>query len=167
MKLGILSESHGSVFRTRSGIKHLLTYPVDAVIHCGDIGSESVIIELQSTLQSKKIPFYAVLGNVDYPDDEFLPWSKPGEFEILGRFGDVTIANKRIGIVHGDDTTKLVHAIQSGEYDYVLTGHTHKKDDQRYERTRVINPGAVYRTSDPSVAVLDFATDNLQFLSIS
>jgi len=167
MKLGILSESHGSVFRTKAGMRQLLSHPVETVIHCGDIGSESVVIELQSWLEAKKIPFYAVLGNVDYPDDAFLHLSKPGEFEILGRFGDVKIANKRIAIVHGDDTTKLSFAITSGDYDYVFTGHTHQKDDRRYENTRVINPGAVYRSSEPTVAILDLANDALEFLSIS
>ena len=166
MKLGILSESHGSVFRTKEAINLLLSNLVQTVIHCGDIGSENVVIELQSRLQPRKIPFYAVLGNVDFPDDEFNHLSIPGQFEILGRFGEITIADNRIAITHGDDSTQLIHAIKSENYDYVFTGHTHQKEDRRCGKTRLINPGAVYRASEPSVAVLDLTNGNLEFLPI-
>ena len=91
MRLGILSETHGSVIRTRAAVRVLKSNSVESVIHCGDIGSEGVLIELSSELQLDGIPFYAVLGNVDFPDDEFQHLTKPDTFEILGRFGNITI----------------------------------------------------------------------------
>ena len=165
MILGILSETHGSVVRTKAAIKLLKSKNIGTVLHCGDIGSEGVLIELIAELQSDQIPFYAVLGNVDF-DDEYQHLLKPGEFDILGRFADLTLAEKRLAIIHGDHMAKLQDTIASGQYDYVFTGHTHVKEDRHQGNTRVINPGAVYRASQPSVAVLDLEKDDLEFLPI-
>ena len=165
MKLGILSETHGSVVRTRAAINLLMSNSVETVIHCGDIGSEGVLVELLAKLRPNSIPFYAVLGNVDFPD-ELGSLSDPGVFEILGRFGDLSIAGKRLAIIHGDHISQLKKMTISGEYDYVFTGHTHLMEDRRLGNTRIINPGAVYRATQPSVATLDLGTDHLEFLML-
>lgn len=144
----------------------LLQHGAEILIHCGDIGSESVLVELLTILSPAKIPLHAVLGNVDYPDDVFDCWSKPGEFQILGRFAELTLNGKRIAVIHGDNNQRLWTAEASGDYDYIFTGHTHVPEDRRAGKTRVINPGAVYRARPPSIATLDLATDNLRFLEI-
>jgi hypothetical protein len=38
--------------------------------------------------------------------------------------------------------------------------------DERVGKTRLINPGALHRTPQRSVAVLDTATDGLHFLKV-
>ena len=167
MKIGILSETHGHVDRTKSAINVLLSENIDVVIHCGDLGSETVIFELLTGFQPHHTPVYAVLGNVDFPDDLFSAWSKSGEFEILGRFGELTIEKKHIAIIHGDNFQQLRSVTIGCDYDYIFTGHTHVKEDRREGKTRIINPGAVYRAAVPTVAVLDLSNDHLEFVEIS
>ena len=65
MKIGILSDTHGDVRRTEAGLDLLLQHPIEALCHCGDIGSESVLTALSAACLPRKIPVYAVLGNVD------------------------------------------------------------------------------------------------------
>jgi len=166
MKIGILSETHGHVARTRIACDLLTSQGTDIVIHCGDIGSEPVLAELLAAFQPNNIPFYAVLGNVDYPDNLYDGWSKAGEFEVMGRFGELTVDGKRIAIIHGDDNCELWKAEADGTYDYIFTGHTHVKEDRTSRNTRIINPGAVYRASQPSVAILETGTDKLTFLAV-
>ncbi len=164
VKIGILSETHGNLDRTRDAIRALEREDVEVVLHCGDIGSESVLSELQSAFIADKIRFYAVLGNVDYPDSVYDSWSETDCFEILGRYGKITILDKTIAIIHGDNARVLDEAILSGDYAYVFTGHTHVKDDRRIASTRVINPGAVHRASVSTIAVLDLENDSLEFI---
>ena len=83
-----------------------------------------------------------------------------------GRFGELTFKNSNVAIVHGDDSRKLDNAIASKRFDYVLTGHTHIAKDQTIGGTRIINPGTVYRSRQPSIAVLDLDADRLTFLKI-
>ncbi len=166
MKIGILSETHGHSSRTVAALQILQDNLVRAVIHCGDIGSEGVVTELVAFVEKSDIPVYAVLGNVDYPDEEYRSWSTKGRFEVLGRVGEVVLDARRILVIHGDDTRMLDLAIQSGEYQYVFTGHTHECSDETIGSTRVINPGAVYRASKPTVAVLDMADGALEYIAL-
>lgn len=160
MKLGILSDTHGQVRRTRAAAEQLKARGVEAVIHCGDIGSQAVLLELVEAFAPPAIPVHAVYGNVDYDD-----YVGAG-IELHGRFADLELGGRRIAIVHGDDGGRLYVACTSGRYDYVFTGHTHAREDRRQGRTRIINPGALQRTPQPGVAVLDLETDALTRIDI-
>ncbi|RLS46748.1 MAG: metallophosphoesterase, partial [Planctomycetota bacterium] len=51
--------------------------------------------------------------------------------------------------------------------DYLLHGHTHVCRDERHGATRIINPGALHRASEFTVALLDTDSDELQFLVVA
>ena len=49
----------------------------------------------------------------------------------------------------------------------LFTGHTHVARDEQVGHVRVINPGAVYRASIPSCAILDTQdNDSLNYLPL-
>ena len=166
MWIGILSDTHGSVNRTRAAADILNGQGVKAVIHCGDIGSEAVLVELAAAFEPEQVPVYAVLGNVDLYDDALPAFPESSGVSVMGRHADLTLAGKRCAVVHGDDFRKLDAVVDSNEFTYVFTGHTHAAEDRRAGSTRIINPGAVYRAAEPSCATLDLATDALQHLSL-
>jgi predicted phosphodiesterase len=72
---------------------------------------------------------------------------------------------KTVLVFHGHERG-FARAVRSAGADYVLCGHTHRADDVRVGRTRVINPGALSRARPPSVAVLDTAVDDLTFYAL-
>ncbi len=164
MKVGILSDSHGDVRRTTAGLDLLLQHPLAALCHCGDIGSESVLTALSAACLPRRIPVYAVLGNVDLFEGELTNFPDGLGVRVCGRRAELELGGRRIVVIHGDDAQSLAAAVQSQQYDYCLTGHTHVADDHREGRTRIINPGALHRARPPSVAVLDLDTDELQTL---
>jgi predicted phosphodiesterase len=90
MRIGILSETHGHIERTRAAIELLSFENPAKIIHCGDIGSPAVLGELVAVFQPKNVCIHAVLGNVDYPDEIYDEWLQPGVLEIPGRFADLT-----------------------------------------------------------------------------
>ena len=161
--IGIMSDTHGDVKRTAKAIAALKQYKPDHVIHCGDIGSDAVLTELAAGFADPEVPVTCVLGNVDGYTDLFSP---SAHVQVVGRFATLTIDGKKIAVAHGDDARRLIGAIQSGDYDYVFTGHTHERSDEHEGRTRVINPGALHRSREPGCAVLDLVTDQLTYLSI-
>lgn len=166
MKLGILSDTHGHLGRTQAAIRLLQKQAVDAVAHCGDVGSAEVLMELGLAF-SAEVPVHVVIGNVDLFDRHIYPLSDAEGVTVAGAFADFELDGKRLAIAHGHDHDRLQRAIHSGTYDYVLTGHTHQAADRRERGTRVINPGACYRSADPSIAVLHLDRDELDFLSLS
>ncbi len=159
MKIGIMSDSHGRIEAVRSALSLLDEAGVEAVVHCGDVGGFDVLEELAGRRA------WFVWGNTDYPSPA---WR--GEIETLGFAWpegplSFTLAGRRIAVFHGHERA-FGHAVREASYDYLLHGHTHKRDDYRIGGMRVINPGALHRASVRSVATLDLAADDLTFIEL-
>ncbi|MBN1512169.1 MAG: YfcE family phosphodiesterase [Phycisphaerae bacterium] len=158
MLIGILSDSHGRHLTVRRAVGLFDRLGVDLIVHCGDIGDESVLDELAGH------PCRFVWGNMDQPGrgvDAYL-----GSTGIPVPNGNPIEADgKTILIFHGHE--RAFHKAVSDEAaDYILHGHTHQKRDERIGRCRVINPGALHRATPKSVATLDTATDTVVFYDI-
>ncbi|MEI8206755.1 MAG: YfcE family phosphodiesterase [Kiritimatiellales bacterium] len=165
MKIGIISDTHGQVDLALAAAREFIFRGIEAVVHCGDVGSEMVLTEMAALFQAIDIPLYVVLGNTDCHTDLK---SYPGDtgINLLGRFGELDLAGRKIAVLHSDDEPRLMEAVESQNYDYVLFGHTHVCHDKKHARTRMVNPGAAGRGMHPSCAVLDLVEDVLTFFSI-
>jgi hypothetical protein len=77
---------------------------------------------------------------------------------------DLNLAGKRVFMIHGDQRSELEKRTASGDYDFVLHGHTHRFRDERVGSTRVINPGALGGrfVGERSFATLDLMKNELQ-----
>ena len=80
--------------------------------------------------------------------------------------GEVTLAGKRVAVVHGHLHTD-VRKLLAGQPDYLLSGHSHRSSDTCVGVTRRINPGALHRATEFTVALLDLERDALRFLSVA
>ena len=129
MRIGVLSDTHGRLpyeaVEAFQGCGH--------IIHAGDIGSISVLIELEAIA-----PVTAVLGNNDYAFIDTLPRHEHLElggvrFLVAHRLEEIDhlLSNWKAGRV-------LPHAC--------IYGHTHVPDDslRRPGGIRMINPGSLY-----------------------
>lgn len=159
MRLGIVSDTHGHIENCRPAVHMLESMEVDAVLHCGDVGSGEVLA------QFAQWPVHFVLGNCDDPRTPWLKDQRPGSV-ITGheKFGDLTLGNRRIALLHSDDYRKFQSVISSGEYDLVCYGHTHVAKKEIVGKTLVLNPGALYRASRYSIAVYETATGEAEIL---
>lgn len=83
----------------------------------------------------------------------------------LGWGGVVDLADKRIGVVHGH-LTMDVRRVLGKRPDVLLTGHAHSPSDVVVDSVRRINPGALYRADEFTVALLDLESGELRFLRV-
>ena len=148
MLLGVVSDTHGHVANTQRAIRMLSSLEVDLVLHCGDIGSESIVPLFSDW------PTHFVFGNVDDNHQALAAAIAACGQQCHGRFGSLEIANHRIAWLHGDDTARLRSTVTSGEYDLVCYGHTHHPEQHREAATLVLNPGALYRAQPHTLAVV-------------
>ena len=82
---------------------------------------------------------------------------------------EFTLAGKTCIVLHGDNSTRLEMVVNSGEFDYVFTGHTHRPMNKQVGRTRVLNPGSPVRPrgGPPTVLLLELESGTAEWLSIS
>lgn len=147
MKIGVLSDTHGEVRATQRAIRVIEQQGVDVVIHCGDVGGEVVPLLEEHTV-------HFVCGNIDDPASLRAAVQAPAH-QLHEPLGAIEIDGLRIAFLHGDDIKLLRHTIHSGHWDLVCHGHTHVFSKEKHGRTVVLNPGAVAHTSQPSMAVVD------------
>jgi uncharacterized protein len=147
MKIGVMSDTHGEVTLTRQALDTFDRLQVTLTIHCGDVGPEVIPL-----FTGRHI--HLVIGNTDDPDTLREALSD-NEHKLHGEFGTLEIEGCRLAFLHGHDVRLLHHTIHSGDWDMVCHGHTHAFSSSREGSTHVVNPGALSRTTSPSVAVVE------------
>ncbi len=151
MILGVVSDTHGHVQYARNGVRMLESFGVAAVLHCGDIGSETIVPLFAAW------PTHFVFGNVDVGDtaDELRAAIERAGQTCHDRFGSIELAGAKIALLHGDDERLLTRTIANGVHAIVCHGHTHVPRREHIGRTLVLNPGALYRATPHTIAIVE------------
>ena len=149
MRLGVISDTHGHVELTRPAVRMLESLEVEAVLHCGDIGSMAVV-ELFAAW-----PTHFVFGNCDENTAAFAAAIKRAGQTCHGLFGELDFDGVKVALLHSHERNRFRETIDSGRYRLVCYGHTHVAAIDRRGATLVLNPGAIYRASPHSIAVVD------------
>lgn len=160
MRLGILSDTHDHVDVMARALELLKREGAEFFLHCGDIGSERCIDLLVG------LPAAFVWGNCDWDRAPLSRYAVDVGVGCHGTFGDLSFANKRVALIHGDIGPLKRRVLTEQQHAYVLQGHTHVREDTRFGQTRLINPGALSRAAVKTVAILDVTLDQLTFFRV-
>jgi putative phosphoesterase len=147
LKIGVISDTHGHldprVEKKFAGVDHIL--------HAGDIGFASIILELEFVA-----PVTAVLGNCD--SDLGFPLTAV-----------VELGGKKILVHHivnpHAPLAPLAERIRKEQAEIVIFGHTHKKFAQTVDGVLFLNPGYAGKPkpeAERSVAILHLEGKNLR-----
>ena len=160
MLLGILSDTHDQLARTRRAVSLLRESGAEVLIHCGDLAIPEIVAACAV------LPTYFVLGNWDADNVPALRKAAAENGAVCLGWGDtVVLDGKRIGVVHGHMRID-VRRVLATRPDYLLSGHSHIPSDQYEGDVRRINPGALHEADQFTVALLDLANDSVQFLTV-
>src|SRR3954471_3346722 len=158
--VGILSDTHDQVRRTKLAVAKLKAAGAEALLHCGDITIADVVYECGN------LPSYFVFGNCDFDRDGLRKAILTIGATCLEAGDVVALAGRKVAITHGD-SEREIRRLKSSNPDYFLSGHTHRINDVNYGSMRCINPGALHRASTWTVVLLDLVRDDLKVLPIS
>jgi putative phosphoesterase len=158
MIFGLLGDTHDHLPRIKKTVDVLNREAAGGMfLHTGDFIAPFVIPAL-ARLEGKVIGVY---GNND-GDHELLQvrCAETENVRIEGNFFEFVAEDKRIALLHGHEKALLSDLIESGLFDLVVHGHSHRAGISRKGRTLVINPGEVcgYLTGKPSCASYDTNT---------
>jgi putative phosphoesterase len=152
MRIGVMSDTHGHVTNALAAVRMLEALNVQAVLHCGDIGS----VEIPKLLSAW--PAHFVFGNCDSDAAELRAAIEQAGMACYGQFGNLQLGGRRIALLHSHDAKLFRQVCTSGDYDLVCYGHTHHADERRNGKTLMLNPGALFRATPHSIATVDLAT---------
>jgi len=167
MKIAIVADTHNNWPNFKKAIEWIKKEKIQLILHCGDIQSQEVIDDAKklfkepaSAKASEGQGIKFVKGNADYGLDV------PDKMEL-------EIDGKKIGFVHFPGEAKKM--AQSGKFDLVFYGHTHRPWDEKVPAKslpgnragrgdcHMINPGEMAgQFYKPSFAVYDTSTGKLE-----
>ncbi len=146
MKFAIVSDTHNNWANLKKALEWIKKEDIQLVLHCGDICNQEIMDEAKKLFDGQ---IKYVKGNGDY-DLPKIPDSLEVEFN-----------SKKIGFVHYPAEAKKM--AQSGKYDLVFYGHTHRAWDEKIGNTHMINPGELAgQFYKPTFAVYDTSNGKLE-----
>jgi putative phosphoesterase len=159
VKIGIIADTHDEMENLKAALERMRAEGITTILHCGDVCGPHMLRAFSG------FDVWIAQGNMD------------GEFKLAGlveeklgrgRFAWLQrpiLDGMTIAMIHGDNEEALQNLISSGEYAYVLHGHTHRRRDQTIGRTHVINPGPLggRHPKKYSFCILDLETGKVRF----
>ncbi|AFU60204.1 putative phosphodiesterase [Candidatus Nitrososphaera gargensis Ga9.2] len=165
MKIGLISDTHDNIRNIEIATEIFAERKVDLIIHAGDITTPEAVEAF-----SDSIRVIGVLGNNDVDIKGLTNAFQKIKGELRGDFCEIEQDGLLIAVYHGTEFKRRESIIQSGKYDVVVYGHTHKTENNIVgNKTMVINPGTAngwffgYRAT---AAILDTITKECEFVDL-
>jgi hypothetical protein len=163
MKIGVLSDTHDSLFNLIFALEGLRERGIETVIHCGDLTD----FELLSRFEGFRLIY--LLGNMDHASGtiaKLVQKMNPDNFVGLvftGKLGGASVA-----ATHSHLDGKVMELVQSGRYQWIFHGHTHQRRDETIRGTRIVNPGALggLRRGLRTYCVADLSAPSVEFVTV-
>ncbi len=164
MKIGLISDTHDNFKTIEGAVRIFGEKGIEYIIHAGDITTPEAV-EAFSGLK-----MIGVLGNNDLDKQGLTSAFEKIGGELRGEICEIEEDNLLIGVYHGTDFRKRDALIQSGKYDVVVYGHTHKIDNKIVGNTMVINPGTAngwFFGYKATAAIFDTQSKECDFIDLS
>lgn len=161
MKVVILSDTHDNIPNLKKALGWINGQGVEVIIHCGDIFGQEILERLAKNFSGK------IYVSGDSIDDDYPKKEIKNLFYFSGQ-GEVEIGGKKIAFTHRPEQAEKL--ANSGKYDIVFYGHTHKPwetklkiKNEKLKIVRLINPGNLCGfLYPPTFAIYDTETDKLE-----
>jgi len=152
MIIGLISDTHDNIYAIKKAVEKFNQEKVELVLHAGDY----IAPFTAEHFKSLDAPLIGVFGN-NCAETEVLKevYSRIGA-EIRGYFTEVEASNLKIALFHGHRRQDVEKA-ETGGYDVVVVGHTHRARIEKRNGVLYVNPGEAcgYLTGERTIALLD------------
>ena len=163
MKIGLISDTHDNIQNIQNAISLFNDKHVSFVIHAGDIVNPEAVeaftgVKLIGVLGNNDLEIYGLTNSFD----------KIGG-QLKGEFYEMEQDDLIFAIYHGTNSKRKESVIQSGKYDVVICGHTHRVQNKKVGKTLLVNPGTAngwFFGYGATAAVFDTNTRELEFLNL-
>ncbi len=177
MFIAIISDSHDNLPNLKKVLDYCREQKVEKMIHCGDLATLETLAFINNNFSGE---IFFTFGNMDeghiadynfknnqYKQAQIFPDYGKIEIPIMAQgtkspIGDLVPENKatiKIAFVHYPEVAKQL--CESGEFDFVFHGHTHKPWTEIINNCTLLNPGNVANQYYPPTFAIWNTSDNL------
>ena len=162
--IGIISDTHDNIYLIDKAVKTLNELGVCLVLHAGDYISPFTVQHFWP-LNAKLIGVY---GNNCAERIVLKKLFLEIGAELRDFFAELHMDGLKIALLHGHDEKLLNSTIESGTFDLVVYGHTHRAEVKKNRKTLVVNPGEVcgYLSSRSTIATFNLKTRDVEIILI-
>lgn len=165
-RIGVLADTHNNDAHIDSALGVFRTRGVLQLVHCGDVTSPLLLEKFQGFW------VWLVRGNNDYDWSGFRSEARRlGGITCCGRDAELEFGGHKVAACHGDDESLLYVLARSGLHEWVFHGHSHRKDLDEVNNTKLLNPGALGGRhpagEDRSVAIVDLDAQQAEFIKVA
>lgn len=150
MRVVIISDIHNNNVNLRKVLDFCEREKIETIICCGDLASLETLDFLNDNFTGE---IHYTFGNMD--NDQMsrhllsTRQNNPGISNVIcykntfiyTKFGETEIDHKKIAFAHYPDKAKIL--AETGKYDFVFYGHTHKPWTEKINNCVMLNPGNV------------------------
>ncbi len=156
MRIAVVSDTHSRYATVEKAVERIAELKVERVLHCGDIEDSDVVWMFPAGT-------HFVYGNCDGTSRHSLQRAAADAGMTFHEpYGRLELAGKKVAFIHSDDARLFRQLELANEYDYLFYGHTHRAEERRTGRTRVINPGALHRADPKTFLVVDLISGEIE-----
>ncbi len=163
MRIAIISDTHDHIPNLRAAVTYCNAYGVQLMIHCGDLISPFMLIELAEFSG----PVHLIYGN-NVGDQHLISQSCGTRYANIthhGTLGAVEAGGLRFAFQHYPQLARSI-AMQ-GTFDVVCCGHTHRYQVEEVGTCLLINPGDLHGgKKQPGFVILETATRDIERVDI-
>ncbi len=167
MLIGIISDTHENMQAIEKAVEIFNSRGVKLVFHAGDIISPITFSHFDKLV----CPIHIVFGNNDgektilkekFSKRGSIIQNPPLEYKLEDNGKETKFIIFHIPPQNIDELAK------SGNYDFIIYGHTHKKDLKEIGKTIIVNPGEAggWLFGEKTVAILDTEIKNVEFIEL-
>ncbi len=164
MKIGTISDTHDDVENTKKAIEIFKEKGVDFVVHLGDYISPPMVRLF------KGLKLVGIFGNNDGCKQGLIKAFNDIEGEIKGEFAVIETEGIKIALYHGEFGEISEALAKSGDYDLLLTGHSHKSEKKEIGKTLWISLGSINRffaeDTNPAIGIFETKTKEFKFIEL-
>ena len=165
MKIAIISDIHDNLPNLKKVLDYCAQNSVEKIICCGDLASLETLDYLNDNFKGE---IFFAFGNMDdaylknYPFEN----NQYKNTKIFKDFGETEIKKKKIAFIHFP--REASELCETGKYDFVFYGHTHKPWTEIINKCTLLNPGNVANQYySPTFAIWNTEDNKFELIRIN
>jgi putative phosphoesterase len=164
LRIGLISDTHDYIENIEKAIKMFKDKEVLFIIHAGDYISPDAVRAFHGT------KLIGVLGNNDvYNKSELNNAFNDIGGQLKGEIWEHEVDDIIFAVYHGTKLELKNSLIQSGKYDVVICGHTHRTENTNTGKTLVLNPGTAkgwFFGYNATIGIFDTQSKRMELINI-